>query len=350
MTSAPRDPNHWYIAARGRDLGKTPIARTVLGKPLALFRDAGGRPAAVIDRCRHRNMALSAGHVVDGCVQCPYHGWRYDARGRCTAIPSLGTERMPAVRPLRTYPTVESDGYVWVFMGPEAPTTTPFRFPHLAEPGWTSFRMTTCFDASALACVENFLDCPHTVFVHKGWFRTRDPRRQAAQVRRYPERVEVEFVDEVPAPSVVRALFFRSRRPLAHTDRFFLPAISRVDYGFGPDRHFIITSQCTPVGEHETMVYTVITFRFGRIAPIVRLLLEPVSRFILRQDVAILARQSRQLRRFGGPRFTSVETDLFARHIRTLWSRSARRSRGTFAAMRATEERPEVVRHVAIRF
>jgi phenylpropionate dioxygenase-like ring-hydroxylating dioxygenase large terminal subunit len=350
MTPGPRDQNHWYIAGRARDLRKTPIARTVLGRPLAIFRGGDGRPVALTDRCRHRNMALSAGRVVDGCVQCPYHGWRYDARGRCTEIPSLGPGRVPAVPPLRAYPAIDSDGYVWVFMGEEAPSTGPFRFPHLDERGWTSFRMTTRFAAPAFACLENFLDCPHTVFVHKRWFRTRDARPRRARVRRYAGRIEVDFIDDVRAPSVVGTLFFPSRRPLAHTDRFLLPAISRVDYRFGPDRHFIITSQCTPVGAHETMVYTVITFRFGRIAPIVRAALEPVCRFILRQDVAILARQTRQLRRFGRPRFTSTETDLFARHIRALWSRPGPRRTSAGVATPGDDQPPEVDRCVAIRF
>ncbi|MGH7388342.1 MAG: Rieske 2Fe-2S domain-containing protein [Candidatus Rokuibacteriota bacterium] len=343
MTSPPRD--HWYIAARAGDLGRAPIARTVLGTPLVLFRDAAGRPAALVDRCLHRNMALSAGRVIEGCVECPYHGWRYEADGRCAEIPALGPGRVPGVKPLRAYPAVERDGYVWVFMGAEAAAAGPFRFPHLDEPGWTSFRMTTRVPASAFACVENFLDCPHTVFVHKGWFRTRDARQMAARVRRYPDRVEVDFVDEVPVRSVVSALFFPARGALTHTDRFFMPAVSRVDYRFGPDRHFIITSQCTPVGEHETMVYTVITFRFGRIAPLVRLVFEPLARWIIRQDVAILARQTRQLRRFGGARFTSVVTDLFGRHIHALWRRAAPGATQAGPVTRGKRYEPAVDRH-----
>jgi phenylpropionate dioxygenase-like ring-hydroxylating dioxygenase large terminal subunit len=312
----PRE--HWYVAAPARALGKKPAPATVLGEPLVLFRGADGRPAALLDRCLHRNMALSAGRLVGGCLECPYHGWRYDDRGRCALVPSLGEGRCPPGG-VRAYPAVESDGYVWVFIGDGPPSRPPFAFPHVGEPGWTTFRMRTRFQASAFACVENFLDCPHTVFVHRGWFRTRDPRTLHAHVLRFSDRVEVEFTDEAPGPSVVSALFFPPGEPLSHTDRFFLPAISRVDYRFGARRHFIITSQCTPVAEHETVVDTVITFRFGRIAPLVRLLFEPVARFILRQDVRILARQTANLRRFGGPGFVSTESDLFARHIQALW-------------------------------
>jgi phenylpropionate dioxygenase-like ring-hydroxylating dioxygenase large terminal subunit len=208
--------------------------------------------------------------------------------------------------------------------------------------------MTTRFPASALACLENFLDCPHTVFVHKGWFRTRDPRQLHARMRRYADRVEVDFLDEPHAPSVVTALFFPTDQPPAHTDCFLMPAISRVDYRFGPERHFIITSQCTPVAPHDTMVYTVITFRFGRIAPLVRLVFEPLARGIIRQDVTILARQTRQLRRFGGPRFTSVETDLVGPHIRALWHRAAGAAPAPGLEPRCAH--PEMDRWVAIRF
>ena len=343
LIAPPR--NHWYIAARARELGRRSIARTVLGEPLALFRDADGRPAAVLDRCLHRNMALSAGRVVGGCLECPYHGWRYDDRGRCVAIPALEIGAAARGLAVPAYRAVESDGYVWVFMGAGAPPSGPFRFPHLGERGWTTFRMRTRFEASAHACVENFLDCPHTVFVHRGWFRTRDTRQVDARVRRGADRVEVEFVDEPRAPSVITALFFPPAEPLVHWDRFFLPAISRVDYRFSADRHFIITSQCTPVAEHETVVDTVITFRCGRLGPLVRLGFEPIARRILRQDVRVLARQTAQLRRFGGARFVSVETDLFARHIRALWRAAGGPPPEAGAGEASTEEST-----IAIRF
>jgi phenylpropionate dioxygenase-like ring-hydroxylating dioxygenase large terminal subunit len=350
MLLGPRRRNHWYIAARGADLRRRPLARRVLGERLVLFRDAHGRPAALRDRCLHRNMALSGGRVVGGCVECPYHGWRYDGCGRCAAIPSLGEDAaVPAFEPLRAYPAVESDGYVWVYMDKAPPVTAPFRFPHLGDPGWTSFRMLTRFPASAFACLENFLDCPHTVFVHQRLFRTRNARQLRARVRRYADRVEAEFVDEPRARSVVSALFFPSDQPLAHTDRFLMPAISRVDYRFGPDRHFVITSQCTPVSARETVVYTVITFRFGRMGPLVRLVFAPLARWIIRQDVRILARQTRQLQRFGGARFTSVETDLFARHIEALWRRLADTPPDPDSGD-GPSARPEVERQVAIRF
>jgi len=316
--------DYWYIAAESSEVKQKPVAAAPFGEPMVLFRTGDGQAAALEDRCSHRNMALSQGTLSSGCVTCPYHGWRFDGAGRCVQIPSLGSrERLPN-HGVRAYPVREQDGYVWVYPGESIPESMPFQFPHYGERGWTNFRMRTRFRASVEACLENFLDCPHTVYVHGGWFRNHDTRELSATVRSTEESVEVVFHGEPITKSLVSKLFFPNGRELRHTDLFFMPNISRVDYDFGSDRHFIITSQCTPLNEHETDVHTVIGFSFGRIAPLVRLLLEPICRKIIRQDVEVLASQTDQLRRFGGPQFCHVETDLLGLKIQSMRRRAER--------------------------
>src|ERR1700722_338913 len=316
--------DYWYIAVESRELKRKPLAVAPFGERMVLFRNANGEAAALEDRCSHRNMALSLGNAASGCVTCPYHGWTFDGAGRCVQIPSLGASQRLPNHGVRAYPVREIDGYVWVYPGESIPDSAPFQFPHIAEHGWTSFRMRTRLQASVEACLENFLDCPHTVYVHGGWFRNHDTRELSATVRSGVDSVDVEFRGEPITKSLVSKLFFPKGRELRHTDQFLMPNISRVDYDFGPDRHFIITSQCTPLGEYETEVHTVITFSFGRIAPVVRLLLEPVCRTIIRQDVEILASQTQQLRRFGGPQFCHVETDLLGLKIHSMRRRAER--------------------------
>lgn len=68
--------DYWYVACLSAELGRDkPLARTMFGVPMALFRDERGRAHAVRDRCLHRATALSEGVVVDGKLACPYHGW-----------------------------------------------------------------------------------------------------------------------------------------------------------------------------------------------------------------------------------------------------------------------------------
>ncbi|HTS38863.1 MAG TPA: aromatic ring-hydroxylating dioxygenase subunit alpha [Candidatus Solibacter sp.] len=332
--------DYWYIAAESRELRQKPLAVAPLGERMVLFRMGDGRVAALEDRCSHRNIALSQGTVASGCVTCPYHGWSFDAAGRCVKIPSLGScDRLPT-HGVRAYPVREQAGYIWIYPGESIPESGPFEFPHEEERNWTTFRMRTRFAATVESCLENFLDCPHTVYVHGGWFRNHDTKELSAIVRSTANSVEVEFRGEPITKSLVSQLFFPNGKELRHTDRFLMPNISRVDYDFGPDRHFIITSQCTPLSEFETDVFTVISFSFGRIAPLVRLLLEPICRKIIRQDVDILAAQTEQVRRFRGAQFSHVQTDLLGLKIHSL-RRRAERSEARSSEARLPEERSE---------
>src|SRR5262249_15004630 len=157
--------------------GRHPIARVVLEQPLVLWRADGGRIVAMEDRCAHRNAPLSKGAVFDGALGCPYHGWVYNAEGRCIAVPSEG-ERPPAVRcRVPAFAAREQHGLVWVWMGDGPPTSDPFPMPYWDTPGWGTYFMVTEFANEVTHLVENFMDVPHTTFVHRGWFRKRSHRR-----------------------------------------------------------------------------------------------------------------------------------------------------------------------------
>ena len=104
----------WWAIATVRELSaRGPLARGLFGVPLVVFRDAAGAPAALADRCAHRHARLSDGCVRSGAIQCPYHGWRFDAGGRCVRIP--GSEGVRPQKPLvNAYETCEAHGLVWV--------------------------------------------------------------------------------------------------------------------------------------------------------------------------------------------------------------------------------------------
>lgn len=90
----------------------------LFGEPWVLFRDATGVAACVKDECAHRACPLSLGRVVDGQIECPYHGWTYDSAGACTKMPSTVFCRNIRVNALTC---VERDGLVWVWAGEGSP-------------------------------------------------------------------------------------------------------------------------------------------------------------------------------------------------------------------------------------
>lgn len=43
-----------------------------------------------IDSCPHRSASLSLGDVVEDCITCPFHGFRFDPTGGCSLVPETG--------------------------------------------------------------------------------------------------------------------------------------------------------------------------------------------------------------------------------------------------------------------
>ncbi|NUQ19962.1 MAG: aromatic ring-hydroxylating dioxygenase subunit alpha [Gemmatimonadaceae bacterium] len=313
----------WYVAALSTQVtARKPFASTILEEPIVLFRGKDGRSTALRDRCLHRNAALSEGDVFDGCIGCPYHGWTYDASGACVTVPSEGPGCAPRVaRSLERFPVIERDGLVWVWMGDpnDATTKEPFRFPHHGEPGWRTYYMLTWFDGDVTDLVENFMDVPHTAFVHSGWFRKAGTAKRAeATVERTRDAVHVEYFQPDDSIGFTKWLVNPDGAPMTHTDRFFMPNVTRVDYMWGERRGFVISSQITPASPTRALVYTAITFRFGVFNPLARVLLPWYTRVVIDQDVRIMANQTANIARFGGRRFHGTEADTIHRAIESL--------------------------------
>jgi phenylpropionate dioxygenase-like ring-hydroxylating dioxygenase large terminal subunit len=306
----------WQIACRSKDLKRAPISRVINGQPIVLFRDSRGQVIALEDRCAHRNAPLSLGRIQNGRLQCAYHGWEYDSEGKVVHVPALPVESKPCTGLcVRSFLVREQDEFVWLTLESKAPSQEPPAFPYFNQRGWTSFVIMTRFRGTVEACLENFLDCPHATYVHRYWFRAPTAKPVKVVVRTLPDGAIAEYFGEPRKKSAVWWLLAPRRGEMIHTDRYIAPSMSRVDYQFPNGLHYIISSSCTEVSAGEIEVYTVISFKFGWLAPLVRLYFEPLSRLIIRQDVDILAAQQKNIARFGTPCFASTKADLLGPHI-----------------------------------
>lgn len=321
--SIARVARAWYIACESRELGERPIARTILGTPLVLFRASGGKPAALLDRCAHRNAPLSLGRAIGGHLQCAYHGWRYNDAGACVHVPGLVGEAEKTPREVPRFPARERDGFVWVYATPGAdPAAEPYRFP-ARERGYTEVRRTVEVESTLHAALENALDVPHTAFLHKGLFRgAGTTHRIRVRVTRRASAVEAEYIGEPRPEGWAGKILSPSGGVVAHFDRFILPSIAQVEYRLGTENHFLITSVCTPVEDFLTRIHASILFRTRFPGRLVRLLLQPLALRIFRQDAEILRRQSDAVRRFGGEQYTSTEVDVLGLQIRQMLKRA----------------------------
>lgn len=310
----------WYVACPSDELRKEPLARTVAGVPLVLFRNQEGQPAALLDRCPHRNVPLSVGRVrSNGHLECKYHGWQFDGAGRCRTVPGLVAQAEREIR-APAYPVREQAGFVWVFPSlDEAPKGEPFALPLVDAPGYVTVRRTVQAPATLHAALENALDVPHTAFLHGGLFRTE--RRESekheitAVVRRRADRVEAEYVGEPLPQGLAVRLLSPSGGTVQHWDRFILPSIAQVEYRLGDENHFLVTALCTPESDFSTSLHAVVSFKLRIPAALIKPLLEPIALRIFAQDARILQLQSENVRRFGGEQYQSTELDVLGSEI-----------------------------------
>jgi nitrite reductase/ring-hydroxylating ferredoxin subunit len=314
--SVARLARAWYVACRSSELGKRPIHRTVLGVPLVLFRTTGQRPAALLDRCPHRNAPLSLGRVLEsGALECRYHGWQFEGSGRCAFIPGL-TSTTDVERRAPAAPAREAHGFVWVWPELDSePVGEPFPVPELGK-GYARVVREVEAPGSLHATLENALDVPHTAFLHRGLFRGAQKKNEIrATLRRSPDRVEVEYAGEPRPTGVAGFLLSPSGGTVEHWDRFILPSVAEVEYRLGKETHFLVTALATPVSDFVTKLFAVAQFRSPIPSFILRPILEPVALSIFAQDARILRAQSETVRAFGGEQYMNTEIDLIGPHV-----------------------------------
>ncbi len=159
--------NCWYVAAWDHELiDGVKLARTILEKPVVIYRGESGRYIALDDRCCHRGAPLSMGRIEGDCIRCMYHGMKFDENGICVEIP--GQDRIPKTMKVRPYPVEERNHLVWIWMGDPALADPDLivDYEPLGDPAWRGLPAYLHYDANWLLIVDNLSDFAHLAFVH----------------------------------------------------------------------------------------------------------------------------------------------------------------------------------------
>ena len=141
----------------------------LLGQDFILFRDATGQYGLLDRDCPHRGADLAyARHEGDG-VRCPFHGWKFDAQGRCLETPAepSGSNLCQRVRQ-RSYPLQIRSGLIFAWLGPEDQTPPPLPALDCFEaPASHTFAFKGQWACNWLQAFEVGIDPAHTSFLHR---------------------------------------------------------------------------------------------------------------------------------------------------------------------------------------
>ncbi|MGB3135838.1 MAG: aromatic ring-hydroxylating dioxygenase subunit alpha [Nodosilinea sp.] len=153
--------NHWYVVAESTELAAKPLAVVLWHQPIVLYRGEQGQIHAIEDRCPHRQVKLSEGHVEGNHLVCAYHGWHFAPDGACAHVPYLAeNQKLPSCT-LRQYPVREQDGFIWLFPGDVLAEQQPLGVPewqHLDYIGSVAVMDTQCHYSFL---IENLMDMYH---------------------------------------------------------------------------------------------------------------------------------------------------------------------------------------------
>ncbi len=304
----------WFPIASLKQVGAKPLARTLMGTPIVVFRGADG-PAVFVDRCPHRNMALSRGAVHDGEIECPYHGWRFAGDGRCTLTPGASE---PARYATQTLPVSVRAGLVWTTLA-KSPNAEPFLPPPLTTEGLDTFMWPVKSSrARLLDAIENLLDPAHPHFLHAGIVRAKNVRRPVdVTVRVRPTFAEAIYIENAKASALMPRMLEGLR--VASIGRFFPPSTGQVAFEGKDGLKLAITVFFTP--ESETTVRPFAHFATPKgIAPafVKEALLRAFHIPVLAQDRAALCKQTDDIEAIGAPKYALGPLDFLFPAINAL--------------------------------
>jgi phenylpropionate dioxygenase-like ring-hydroxylating dioxygenase large terminal subunit len=160
-------PNQWYVVLSSSELGDRPLGVLRLGEHLVFWRDSQGAAHCFEDRCAHRGIQLCLGQVLGDRLQCPFHGFEYDAQGKVQLIPANGRSAVvSAAFRVRSYPTHESRGFIWIWWGERAPSPAQPPFFTDLDASFSYAEVRDPWKAHYSRVIENQLDVVHVPFIH----------------------------------------------------------------------------------------------------------------------------------------------------------------------------------------
>ena len=164
--------NCWYPVVFAKDLPPDqPYSFDLYGEALVLFFDTERRLSCLRDRCPHRAARLSDGQIVDGKLECLYHGWQFDKSGQCVHIPQMLPDKpIPDRACTRSFAVETMQDIVWIWAGDPASADTktiPALDDFAAEDIFSvDYQIDLPYDQTYL--IENIIDVAHIHVAHHG--------------------------------------------------------------------------------------------------------------------------------------------------------------------------------------
>ena len=159
---------YWHPVAFCDEINDLPKSIRILGEDLVLFRDGGGRLGCLELHCSHRGTSLEFGRIEKRGIRCCYHGWQFGVDGKILDTPGEPPDSTYKERLFHgAYPTKESVGMIFVYMGPPDKKPPIPIFDTYDIPGYRLVpHGKDVMPCNWLQMQDNAMDPAHTTFLH----------------------------------------------------------------------------------------------------------------------------------------------------------------------------------------
>jgi len=160
--------DQWYAIMESKEVKKKPVGILRMNEKLVLWRNELGDLACIYDQCCHRGASLSIGCIKEGEIECPFHGFTYNADGQVTVIPANGkAAKVPERFKVNAYKVKEAYGLIWLWYGDkDSPHIPDIPFFEDLKEGFSYSSFSEVWNVHYTRAVENQLDVVHVPFVH----------------------------------------------------------------------------------------------------------------------------------------------------------------------------------------
>ncbi|XP_062097906.1 protein TIC 55, chloroplastic [Humulus lupulus] len=259
----------WYPLYLTKDVPEdAPLGLTVYHKQLVLYRDGSGQLRCHEDRCPHRLAKLSEGQLIDGRLECLYHGWQFEGDGKCVKIPQLpANAKIPKAACLKPYEVRDSQGVIWVWMSqktPPNPNKIPW-FENFARPGFNDISTIHELPYDHSILLENLMDPAHVPISHDrtDWTAKReDAQALSFEVTERSDRGFAGWWGRASEKSTPNFLRFEAPCCLQNNREI-------VDEKTGETHYFTGLFLCRPSGQGKSML--IVRFGNTRRSPLIKL-------------------------------------------------------------------------------
>ncbi|HYA30364.1 MAG TPA: aromatic ring-hydroxylating dioxygenase subunit alpha [Acidobacteriota bacterium] len=251
---------YWHVVGAASEFSAAKPKKRVkiLGEDLVLYRDKSGNYGLVAEKCSHRGVSLYYGFVEPDGIRCPYHGWKYDACGKCIEQPFENPEagfkdkiQHPA------YPVVKLSGLLFAYMGPpEKRPLLPKWDLLVRDDGVKKIDVCEILRCNWLQAMENSVDPTHTYFLHSHTLKLKGDPDHVPFHYRMVSKIDFDLQIHPTWAGIQKQRTFADESAPAETPHpLVFPNILFVPVRIGYALHFR-----TPIDDHSTQVYQ---FRFS---------------------------------------------------------------------------------------